>query len=106
MPYFALIYAEVCDAYVEKRATHREAHLKLARESFERGELLLAGALADPVDGALLVFQANGPEVVEAFVRSDPYVCNGLVRRWSIRTWNVVVGNAPHPCARKGESAS
>lgn len=101
MPYFALFYQELADGYVEKRAAHREEHLRLARESYDRGELIFGGALADPLDSALLVFQAPSASVVEAFVKRDPYVRSGLIRRWSIRPWTVVVGNGPHPRDRE-----
>jgi uncharacterized protein YciI len=66
--------------------------LKLAREAHARGELLLAGAFADPVDGAALVVVASARFVAERFARSDPYVTEGLVREWKVRKWNVVVG--------------
>lgn len=93
MPYYALFYREVAPDYVARRTAFRDQHLGLARESHARGELLLAGALADPVDGALLIFRANDAKPVEEFVRKDPYVVNGLVKRWEIRSWTVVVGN-------------
>ena len=88
--YLVLEYALVED-YVERRAALREEHLALARVAHERGELLLAGALPDPYDRALLVWTAPR-EVVEEFVAADPYVRHGLVTGWSIREWNVVVG--------------
>jgi uncharacterized protein YciI len=91
MPYFALRY-EVIDDYVAQRAQFRELHLNHARAATERGELLLAGAFADPVDGALLIFQADDQSVPEAFARNDPYVINGLVTHWEVRPWTVVVG--------------
>jgi uncharacterized protein len=93
MGYYALFYREVVPDFIAQRATFREEHLGLARESYSRGELLLAGALADPPDGALLVFRSNDASSVEEFVRKDPYVTNGLVKRWEIRPWTVVVGN-------------
>lgn len=93
MGYYALFYSELVPDYVARRGIYREAHLGLAREAHARGELLLAGALTDPVDGALLIFRVNDAKVVEEFVRKDPYVLNGLVKRWEIRAWNVVVGN-------------
>lgn len=105
MPYFALLYQQVCDNYVEKRAAHRDAHLALARESYDRGELLLGGAFADPIDSALLVFQGPDASVVEKFVARDPYVQNGLITRYAIRNWNVVVGNAPHPRANQAAAS-
>ena len=77
--------------YLERRAALREDHLALARAAHERGELLLAGALPDPYDRALLVWKAPR-EVVEEFVRQDPYVVQGLVTGWTVREWNVVIG--------------
>jgi len=85
-----LEYALV-DDYLERRAALRDDHLALARQAHERGELLLAGALPDPYDRALLIWTAER-EVVERFVEQDPYVRNGLVTGWTIRPWNVVVG--------------
>jgi uncharacterized protein YciI len=93
MPYFALIYDTV-DDYVERRAAFRGEHLAAANDLVERGELLLGGAFANPVDRALLVFNVPDAAVVEAFARSDPYVVNELVRHWEVREWNVVIGSA------------
>jgi uncharacterized protein YciI len=91
MKYFALIY-HVVDDFVSRRAAYREEHLRLAREAHRRGELLLAGAFTEPADQALLVFRAAEPSAVEAFARHDPYVTSGLVSRWEIRRWAVVIG--------------
>ena len=77
--------------YLERRAALREEHLALATAAHERGELLLAGALPDPYDRAVLVWRAPR-EIVERFVEQDPYVAHGLVTGWTIRPWNVVVG--------------
>jgi uncharacterized protein YciI len=93
MGYYALFYREVVPDFVTERAAYREEHLGLAREAHSRGELLLAGALADPPDGALLVFRGGDDTPAQEFVRKDPYVRNGLVKRWEIRPWTVVVGN-------------
>jgi uncharacterized protein len=78
---------------VERRAQFREAHLKLARGAHERGELVLAGALADPVDGAVLLFRGESSEAAEAFAKVDPYVTNGLVKAWRVRKWTTVIGD-------------
>ena len=94
MNYYALFYY-VVDDFVTRRAPHREEHLRLAREAHQRGELLLAGALSDPADRALLIFRAPDVSVVEDFARHDPYVRSGLVSRWEVRTWTVVIGNRP-----------
>lgn len=90
MNYYILTY-HVVDDYVERRAPYREEHLGLARAAQARGELVLAGALADPADKAILVFHSQDKTVVEEFVRKDPYIRHGLVTSWDIRTWNVVI---------------
>jgi hypothetical protein len=91
-----ILFCDVVDDYVEKRAQFREAHLQLARQAHERGELVLAGALAELVDGAVLVFQGSSPEPAEAFANSDPYVLNGLVKAWRVRKWTTVIGDVAH----------
>jgi uncharacterized protein YciI len=90
---FWLLFYDVVDDYIERRAPLRDDHLALAREAHERGELVIAGALAEPADGAVLVFRADDLTVIEDFVRRDPYVQNGLVARHRIRPWTVVIGN-------------
>jgi hypothetical protein len=92
MAYFALFY-EVVDDFVARRAAFREEHLRLARDAHGRGEVVLAGALAEPADRALIVFHSKDKSVPEDFARKDPYVVSGLVKRWEVRPWNVVVGN-------------
>ena len=91
LAYYALFY-EVVENFVEQRAPYRKEHLKLADEANRRGELVLAGALAEPADGALIIFRGDDPEVAATFARNDPYVQNGLVKRWEVRPWTVVVG--------------
>ena len=87
-----LLFYDVVDDFVERRLPFRAAHLKLARQAVERGELVLGGALADPVDGAVLLFRGSSPAVAEQFASVDPYVANGLVTKWHIREWTTVVG--------------
>ncbi|WP_233881548.1 YciI-like protein [Paraburkholderia flagellata] len=95
--HYLLMY-ELADDYLERRPEHRSAHLALAWAAVERGELLLAGAIADPVDNALLLFQGDSPAAAEAFARADPYVRSGLVKHWRVRPWQTVVGEAAsHP---------
>ncbi|MBI3047272.1 MAG: YciI family protein [Acidobacteria bacterium] len=89
-----LLFYEVVDDYVSRRAPFRAAHLALAREAVVRGELMLGGAFANPVDGAVLLFRGSSPAVAESFARQDPYVKNGLVTRWYVREWTTVVGAA------------
>jgi uncharacterized protein YciI len=101
MPYYALSY-ELVEDYLSRRGQFRDEHLRLAQEAHRRGELLLAGAFADPPDRALLVFRVPSPAVVEDFVRHDPYVTHGLVRRWEVRSWTVVIGTELSATAAPG----
>jgi hypothetical protein len=91
MAYYALFY-EVVENFAELRTPYRTDHLKLADEANARGELVLAGALAEPADGALIIFRGEDSEVASRFARNDPYVQNGLVKHWEVRLWTVVVG--------------
>ena len=88
--YYVLFYKTI-DNYIEKRAPFREEHLRLANEARSNGSLIIAGALADPADEALLVFKGDSPQVAEEFAKNDPYVKNGLITEWRVRLWTVVV---------------
>ena len=89
--HYLLFYDVVAD-YAQRRVPLRAAHLAHAWAAVARGELLLGGALADPVDAAVLLFECDSPAPVEAFAAADPYVMNGLVTRWRVRAWTTVVG--------------
>jgi hypothetical protein len=88
-----LLFYDVEDDYITRRVPLRPAHLEYARPFVDRGELILGGALAQPADAAILLFQAGSPSLVEAFARADPYVTGGLVKRWWVREWTTVVGS-------------
>jgi uncharacterized protein YciI len=105
MRHYLLTYDVVPD-YVERRGAFRTQHLEKAWAAVRDGSLVLAGALEDPADGAVLVFAGESPAVAEAFATSDPYVVNGLVTRWRVRTWNTVAGAlAANPVAAPGASS-
>jgi uncharacterized protein YciI len=85
-----LLQYDLVDDYVERRGPLRAEHLSGAQAAYDAGDLVLAGALADPPDGAVLVFRSR--EVAEAFAGNDPYVREGLVTAWKVRAWTVVIG--------------
>lgn len=89
-----LLFYELGDDYLSRRGEFRNAHLDLAWKASERGELVLGGALANPVDGAVVLFKGDSPEVAERFAEGDPYVANGIVKRWYVREWTTVAGEA------------
>lgn len=86
-----LLFYETVDNYLEKRQAYRDEHLRLAQQKQAAGDLVMAGAYADPADGAVLVFKGDSEDVAAEFARMDPYVAKGLVKRWWVRKWNVVV---------------
>jgi uncharacterized protein len=87
-----LLFYEVSEDYLSRRAEFRDAHLEKAWKASQRGELMLGGALSNPVDGAVLLFRGDSPEVAENFARTDPYVASGAVKRWHVREWTTVAG--------------
>jgi hypothetical protein len=89
--HYLLFYDVVAD-YAERRTAFRTEHLAYAKAAIVRGELVLGGALANPVDGTVLLFKGDSPAAAEAFARADPYVINGLVTNWRVREWTTVVG--------------
>lgn len=89
--YYILFYTTV-ENYVERRQPFREEHLSLAQSAYNNGTLVMAGALADPADGAVLVFKGESAEVAKSFALNDPYVKNGLITQWKVRPWSVVIG--------------
>ena len=89
--YYILFYKTV-DNYIEKRAPYRDAHLAYAQIACDNGTLIMGGALTEPADSALLLFECDGPEVAEEFARNDPYVKNGLITEWHVRPWIVAIG--------------
>jgi uncharacterized protein YciI len=92
MKHFLLFY-ELADDYLERRPLFRAGHLKHAWDAHGRGDLVVAGALTEPADAAVLMFKGENPSAAEAFARADPYVANGLVKQWHVREWTTVIGD-------------
>jgi uncharacterized protein YciI len=88
-----LLFYEAGSDYEERRKPFRAAHLAHARAAAARGEVVLGGALASPVDGAVILFRGDSPAPAEEFARTDPYVTNGIVKSWRVREWTTVVGD-------------
>lgn len=87
-----LLFYEFVPEYLQRRARYRAEHLRIAWAAHERGELILGGALAEPADGAVLLFEGPDDQAARGFAEADPYVTSGLVRRWWVRPWTTVVG--------------
>jgi uncharacterized protein len=86
--HYLLIY-ELAPDYLERRGAFRNDHLKLA---WQAEGMVLGGALGDPPQRALLLFESDSPDAAKRFANADPYVKNGLVRHWEVQPWTTVVG--------------
>ena len=89
MAYLARFY-DVVEEFLPRWAPYGAQNLRPVQEAHRRGEIVLAGALGVPPDRALLVFRTDGPALVDAFARDDPYVTHGLMTRWEVLPWAVV----------------
>ena len=85
---FAVTYHYVPDI-LERRTPHRAAHLERINQRVAQGNLLLAGAFADPVDGALLLLTAETAGEVFEWIAGDPYTQAGLLTGVDVREMNV-----------------
>ena len=101
-----LLFYELADDYLARGPEFRNEHLDLAWKASERGELVLAGALADPTDGAVLLFKSESPDAANKFAAADPYVKNGLIKRWYVREWRTVAGEGSASPLRSASHSS
>ena len=92
--HYLLFYNKAPD-HAEREGPLMAGHRDHLQAAITRGELLLGGPLADPIDGTnVLLFQSDRADVAEPFAAADPYVQNGIVTRWRVRHWETVVGHA------------
>mmetsp|Transcript_15095 Transcript_15095/g.26913 ORF Transcript_15095/g.26913 Transcript_15095/m.26913 type:complete len:113 (+) Transcript_15095:54-392(+) len=84
-----LLQYDYVEGILEKRAPHREGHLALAKEYFDKGQIHMGGAYGD-LTGATLVFKCDNDEPLKDFMERDPYFQNGLVSGHRIKEWTVV----------------
>ncbi len=92
MPKYVLLY-ESADDVRSKAPLHFPAHVARWKTFQDQGTLLMIGTFGNPQDeGSMAIFTTR--EAAEAFARSDPFVLNGVVRRWSIREWNEAIAGS------------
>ncbi|WBL22806.1 YciI-like protein [Zunongwangia sp. HRR-M8] len=92
MNYYILTY-HLVDSYLEERGKYREEHLAMAKKGEGNGEIVMAGALDKPADKAIFIFKSESEAAATNFAKNDPYFKNGLIKEYSVRKWNVVIGN-------------
>jgi uncharacterized protein YciI len=87
---YVVTYSYVPDM-AERRIPIRPEHLEHLNKGAKDGILVLAGALADPIDGGVLIVQAENPGEVLAWVAKDPFAREGLLLGVGVREWTVSV---------------
>lgn len=94
-----VVFYESAEDMLPKARQHFAAHQARYGIFVNNGTLLMIGTFANPQEeGSMGIF--TNREAAEEFVRDDPFVLNGVVRRWHIREWNEVLWNpnaAPSP---------
>jgi uncharacterized protein YciI len=89
-PLYVLLYTSAADV-ASKAPAHFPAHLERLNAFHDRGDLLLVGTFADPQSqGSMAIFSSR--EAADAFAADDPFVLNGVVAAWEVRTWNEMYG--------------
>ena len=90
MATFMLVYSYVPEMET-RRQEYRTAHLKNIEAAHERGLIRFAAAFADPVDGAVLMFEVHSAGEVYDWIATDPYNHAGLVRSATVRELSVAI---------------
>ena len=89
-PHLLLRYEYVEDI-VERRVPHREGHLALLRRWRDEGRLVMGGGVGDPIHSGVIVLRGDVPAIAQELVDADPYSAAGLIVRWSVEPYAVVV---------------
>jgi uncharacterized protein YciI len=87
---YVLLYESVKDAGA-KEPEHLHEHQTRLKEFHSRGALLMTGSFTNEEDGSMSIFSSR--EAAEEFIRSDPFVVNGMIRSWHISEWDEVLGH-------------
>lgn len=73
-------------------SAHRPAHRAYLTGLIEKNQLFASGPTEDGY-GALIVYEADSPEAVEALMKADPFFAAGVFLKWTVRPWKVVFFN-------------
>lgn len=76
----------------EKVDAARPAHRAYLTSLIQKALLFASGPFEDGY-GALIVYEADSPEAVEALMAADPFYTAGVFVRWTVRPWKVVFHN-------------
>jgi uncharacterized protein YciI len=72
--------------------THRPAHRAYLTSLVEQNKLFASGPTEDGY-GALIIYEADSPDAVEALMKADPFFAAGVFLKWTVRPWKMVFFN-------------
>ena len=67
----------------------RPAHRAYLTSLLEKGQLFASGPFDDGY-GALIVYEADSPEAVDAIMKADPFHAAGVFVKWTVRPWKLL----------------
>lgn len=76
----------------EKVEAVRPSHRAYLTSLMEKNQLVAAGPFEDGY-GALIIYEADSEEGVEALMKADPFHAAGIFIRWTVRPWKMVFAN-------------
>jgi len=72
----------------QRAAEEMNQHIARSKQLHAEGKLLMSGAFMDrPEEPITTMGVLISREEAEAYMREDPFVVKGLVRRWYVREW-------------------
>jgi uncharacterized protein YciI len=85
---YVVLY-ESADDVASRAPEHYPAHKSQLDDFHRRGEILMVGTFGDPQrQGSMAIFPTR--EAAESFVADDPFVLNGVIKRYEIREWDEI----------------
>jgi len=82
-----VLFYEPADDVMSRAPAHFPAHQERIREYHAAGTLLMVGLFGDvQAHGSMAVFSDRA--AAESFAEGDPFVREGVVRRWEVRDWD------------------
>jgi uncharacterized protein YciI len=76
----------------EKVEAARPRHRAYLTSLIEKGQLFASGPFEDG-SGALIVYEADSREAVDALMQADPFFEAGVFLSWVVRPWKVIFHN-------------
>ncbi|MFV0540647.1 MAG: YciI family protein [Aestuariibaculum sp.] len=82
----AILFYETATMDMDKIMAVYPKHEAHANTYIEQGKILGIGPYANPMEGSMAIF--TDKTSAETFVRTDPFVLEGIVAKHTIKEWN------------------